>query len=108
MDEIVNSLDEKFVPMLEKIKEMFLELGVKCLNMDDISRKLGISKKTLYRYVDNKESLIGKLFEYENHRWEIFFHELNQKSLNAIEKLFEVSLRVHRERKNFIPNWFLN
>jgi hypothetical protein len=39
MDEIVNSLDEKFVPMLEKIKEMFLELGVKCLNMDDISRK---------------------------------------------------------------------
>ena len=103
MDEVVNSLDKKFIPMLERIREMFLELGIKNLNMDDISRKLGISKKTLYRFVDSKESLIGKIFDYENYKWELFFNQLNQKSLNAIGKLFEVSLRVHEEMKHFNP-----
>jgi AcrR family transcriptional regulator len=57
MDENLNITDEKFIPMLERAKDMFLEFGIKNLNMDEISRKLGISKKTLYRYVDSKESV---------------------------------------------------
>jgi len=100
MDE---TLDEKFIPMLERITEMFLEYGIKNLNMDDISRKLGISKKTLYRFVDNKESLVAKIFEYENHKGKLFFDSLAQKPLNAIEKLFEVSIHVHQRMKHFNP-----
>jgi TetR/AcrR family transcriptional regulator, cholesterol catabolism regulator len=103
MDENVNTLDEKFIPMLERIREMFLEFGLKNLNMDEISRKLGISKKTLYRYVDSKESLIEKVFEFENLKWNKFFEELSQQSYNAIERLFRVSLRVHEEMKDINP-----
>ena len=44
MNDELDSQDEKFRPMLEQIKELFFELGIKNLNMDDISRKLGISK----------------------------------------------------------------
>jgi AcrR family transcriptional regulator len=100
MNEII---EDKFIPMLVRIKEMFLEFGIKSLNMDDISRKLGISKKTLYRFVDSKESLIGKMFELEYYKWELFFTQLNERSLNAIEKLFEVSLRLHEEMMHFNP-----
>jgi hypothetical protein len=99
MDE---TLDEKFTPMLERITEMFLEYGIKNLNMDDISRKLGISKKTLYRFV-NKESLVAKIFEYENYKGKLFFDSLAEKPLNAIEKLFEVSIHVHQRMKHFNP-----
>ncbi len=101
MDENLNLAEEKFIPMLERIREMFLEYGAKNLNMDEISRKLGISKKTLYRFVDCKESLIGKVFELEDHKWNDFFDQLSLKSLNAIEKLLEVSLRVYEELKRF-------
>jgi len=103
MDEKANSFDEKFVPMLERIREMFLELGIKNLNMDEISRKLGISKKTLYRYVDSKESLIEKIFELENLKWGLFFEGLSQQPYNAIERLFRVSFRVHEEMKDINP-----
>ena len=103
MDEIADSLDKKFVPMLERIREMFLEFGIKNLNMDEISRKLGISKKTLYRYVDSKESLIGKIFDYEYLKWNQFTEQLSQQPFNAIEKSLEVSMRVHEEMKDINP-----
>ena len=69
MGEELEALDEKFEPMLEQIKELFFELGIKNLNMDDISHKLGISKKTLYRFVKSKEELIARLFEYDQISW---------------------------------------
>lgn len=103
MDEIEDSLDQKFIPMLERIREMFLEFGIKNLNMDEISRKLGISKKTLYRFVDNKESLVEKIFELENLKWSHFFEALSQQPYNAIERLFRVSFRVHEEMKDINP-----
>ena len=103
MDEKANSLDEKFISMLERIREMFLEFGIKNLNMDEISRKLGISKKTLYHYVDSKESLIEEIFRLEILKWNLFTEQLSQQPLNAIEKLFEVSFRIHEEMKQINP-----
>ena len=38
--------------------ELFMRLGVKSLTMDDISKHLGISKKTLYQYVSDKKDLV--------------------------------------------------
>ncbi|MCB0509746.1 MAG: TetR/AcrR family transcriptional regulator, partial [Bacteroidetes bacterium] len=46
--------------ILSKAEELFFKLGVKSITMDDISRELGISKKTLYLYVDNKADLVNK------------------------------------------------
>lgn len=35
--------------------------GVKSMTMDDIARELGMSKKTLYQYVNNKADLVCKV-----------------------------------------------
>ena len=37
--------------------------GVKSLTMDDIARELGMSKKTIYQYVDNKSELVQLTLE---------------------------------------------
>src|SRR5665647_2455459 len=103
MNDDLDTQDEKFGPMLEQIKELFFEFGIKNLNMDDISRKLGISKKTLYRYVKSKEDLIEKLFEYEQKKWEESSALIGKQDVNAIEKLFKVSLLVYEEMKRFNP-----
>jgi AcrR family transcriptional regulator len=103
MHDELDTQDEKFGLMLEQIKELFFELGIKNLNMDDISRKLGISKKTLYRYVKNKEDMIEKLFEYEQQKWEKASTGIGSQDVNAIEKLFKVSLLVYEEMKRFNP-----
>jgi len=103
MNDELNAQDEKFGPMLEQIKELFFEFGIKNLNMDDISRKLGISKKTLYRFVKSKEDLIVKLFEYEEIKGIAYADENGNLDVNAIEKLFKASLRVYEEMKRYNP-----
>jgi AcrR family transcriptional regulator len=42
---------------------LFFRYGIKSLTMDDLARELGISKKTLYQFVDNKEDLVTKVVE---------------------------------------------
>ena len=103
MNEEVNFKDEQFISMLDEVKKLFFEFGIKNLNMDDISRKLGISKKTLYRYVKSKEDLVLKLFEYERVKGDSIIEEIGKLEVNAIEKLFKVSLSVFEEMKKFNP-----
>lgn len=38
--------------------DLFLKYGIKSVSMDDISRKLGISKKTIYSVINTKDELI--------------------------------------------------
>ncbi len=103
MEDQLNIHAEQFKPMLEQIKELFFEFGIKNLNMDDISRKLGISKKTLYRFVKSKEDLIEQLFYYEQQKWVEVSTRIANEKVNAIEKLFNVSLMVYEEMKRFNP-----
>ncbi len=52
--------------MLEKIidgcDKLFRKFGIKSLSMDDIARELGMSKKTIYLYVSDKNDLVQKTF----------------------------------------------
>ena len=44
--------------ILDTCTELFMTYGLRSVSMDDISRKLGISKKTLYQSVENKDDLV--------------------------------------------------
>ena len=99
----IENQNEKWEMMLEQIKDLFFEFGIKNLNMDDISHKLGISKKTLYRFVKSKEDLLTRMFEYDQKKWIESMNLLGSQPDNAIEKLFKVSLMVYEEMKRFNP-----
>lgn len=48
---------------LSRTEELFMRYGIKSLTMDDIARELGISKKTLYQFVESKDDLVVKVIE---------------------------------------------
>ena len=48
---------------MKRVEDMFFRLGVKSVTMDDVAQELGISKKTLYQFVENKDDLVGKVME---------------------------------------------
>jgi transcriptional regulator with XRE-family HTH domain len=89
-------MNEELTKLLQKVRELYMKYGIKSITMDDIARELGISKKTLYQYVNDKDDLVGKFIENEI--------ELIQKDIfgcfrtgsNAIEELFEISLFMNR------------
>lgn len=99
----MNLNDPKFQEILEKTIELFYEFGIRNLSMDDISRSLGMSKKTLYQYVKSKEDLIEQLFYYDEMKWDLEMAKLKTDEMNAIEILLQVSLRVFKEMGNFNP-----
>lgn len=99
----MNLNDPKLQEILEKTVELFYEFGIRNLNMDDISRSLGMSKKTLYQYVKSKEDLIEKLFYNDEMKWDIEMSKLKTEEMNAIEILLQISLRVFEEMGRFNP-----
>ena len=80
-------LDNK---ILIKAENLFFKYGIKSISMDDLSRELGISKKTLYQSVDNKKELVLQVFQ--NHAMqELEAVALIQKeSGDAIDEMIEV------------------
>jgi TetR/AcrR family transcriptional regulator, cholesterol catabolism regulator len=95
--------NERFNDFIEPIKELFYKYGLKNLNMDELSRSLGISKKTLYTFVKNKEELVEKVFLHEEIKLEQISEAIGKHPINAIEKLLEISQLVHEEIKKINP-----
>jgi AcrR family transcriptional regulator len=96
-------LNDRFQELVGPIKKQFYAYGLKNLSMDEISQKLGISKKTLYTYVKNKEDLVEKIFFGEEDRVFQMSEGISDKSINAIEKLLKISQLVHDEMKQINP-----
>lgn len=99
----MNFDDPKLRMILDSAVGLFGEFGIRNINMDDISRKVGISKKTLYQYVKSKEDLIEKLFYYDQVKWDNEFSKLKLDEMNAIEILLQVSLMVFEEMGQLDP-----
>ena len=94
---------ERFLELVEPIKELFYAYGLKNLSMDELSSRLGISKKTLYTYVRNKEELVEKIFLDEESEIMKMSGEIDKYPVNAIEKLLKISQLVNEEMKWINP-----
>ena len=76
---------------------LFRKFGIKSVTMDDISRQLGISKKTLYQFVSDKNELVTKVLQLDMKSMEgCFLDEGATKKENAIEQLINVSRHVRQ------------
>lgn len=51
--------------IIQKASELFKQYGIKSVSMDDICKELGMSKKTLYAYFDQKDRLVEEMLVQE-------------------------------------------
>ncbi len=82
---------EKVNDILVKVAGLFRKYGIKSITMDDISRELGISKKTLYQSITDKTDLVNQVLESEQIRIMECFDSVRSLGTNAISELFEVN-----------------
>ena len=98
------TMDEKTRQILIDSGRLFLKYGIRNLSMDDVSRELCISKKTLYQLCENKSDLIDKILQ--------FHHEESLQSINAnvipgknaIDNLLDLSRWACSNMKDFSPS----
>lgn len=96
-------MNEELKNLLVKVHCLYMKYGIKSVTMDDVARELGISKKTLYQYVSDKNELVKKVIELEICEKGDFFAKMVSPGLNAIEELLEVNRMVQRMLKDFNP-----
>ena len=99
---------EQFNRIIESTLNLFLREGVKTVNMDDISSFMGISKKTLYKYVNNKADLVEKAFRLYQYRILRMISNIQEKNENAIDELFEIDEKLCLMLKNRPPRLINN
>ena len=88
--------------LIVKISALFKKYGIKSVTMDDISRELGISKKTLYQHFENKNDVVYKIADFEIISEFEELKELCAQSVHVIDQLRVVSKYIIE--KNFSLN----
>lgn len=86
--------------ILHRAIDMFLTFGFKSVTMDDISKDLGISKKTIYTHFKNKTELVKETAELQFEIIKTGIEKIRDKGLNAIEELFEIKQYILGQLKN--------
>ncbi len=76
--------------ILEKANDLFLKLGFKSVTMDEIANEIGISKKTIYKFYNNKEQLIEACVINMQDAIDKIICDISQQGLNAIEENFAI------------------
>lgn len=95
-------MEEKEI--LVKVVELFMRFGIKSMTMDEIARQLGISKKTLYQFVSNKNELVEKAVALKITEEQDCICQLFQPKGNAIDELMEMTTFVGANMKEMHPS----
>jgi AcrR family transcriptional regulator len=80
--------------ILETAGRMFLQYGVRSISMDDISRELGISKKTIYQFFKDKNEIVCLISERFLKEQKEQFDMIHMDAENAIEKLYRATIKA--------------
>ncbi len=82
--------------ILEKASELMMQYGIRTVTMDDISKDLGISKKTIYQYFKDKKDLINNVTELHLAIEKTRFEATEEDSADSVHELMLISqcLRV--------------
>jgi len=103
--------------ILKKSDYLFRKRGFKQVTMDDIARELGMSKKTVYKYFDNKKQLILTNIKSQIEKEKGRLCSMQEESKDAIEEMVQLITHVMRmfdetdpglfdELKRFYPTSF--
>ncbi len=75
--------------ILQKARDLFMRYGFRSVTMDEIAGQMGISKKTLYQFFEDKDSLVEMVMQGEMAFIETECRRQYQESENAIDELFK-------------------
>ncbi|MFP4621592.1 MAG: TetR/AcrR family transcriptional regulator [Bacteroidales bacterium] len=97
-------MNKEYQHIIEKASDLYNQYGIKSVTMDDVARELGMSKKTLYKYVANKDDLVDHFVGHLTEIRKCNFADIRKQDLNAIEELFAVNEHVIEMLKNYNPS----
>lgn len=94
--------------ILNSALALYSKFGIKSITMDDLCRELGMSKKTLYQHVEDKNDLITQVLEHEKVIHQQIWDKMTRSDLNAIDELIHVNRQVHLNQGIHSPTFYFD
>jgi AcrR family transcriptional regulator len=98
-------MSEEQKKLVEKVSALYLTYGIRSVTMDDVAKHLGISKKTLYAIVKDKDQLVRLVVDSQIEIHEQQDNELKKKNISALEEMLFVFKRVSELLRNMNPSY---
>ncbi len=89
--------------ILSGATELFMRYGIKTITMDEISRHLSISKKTIYQFYADKDELVMAVTQNELSKQKTHWNNLNIESKDVIEFFVRASECMKNDMKRINP-----
>ena len=86
--------------IIDQASRLFLEYGFKSVTMDDLSERLGVSKKTIYEHFDTKNQLVQEAVLHIFKNISCSIDALRAKKMDPIEETMAIKNQVLRHLKN--------
>lgn len=88
--------------ILIEARQLFWKYGVRTITMDEIARRLAISKKTIYQHFTDKEDIVYQVMEYQINSQQDEYCRINEQHLNPIDEMLLASemMRQHAGSAN--------
>ncbi|UBM62214.1 TetR/AcrR family transcriptional regulator [Candidatus Sulfidibacterium hydrothermale] len=90
--------------IIQQVAELYKKYGIKSITMDDVSRELGISKKTLYTHFTDKSALVNAVVDYLINVKVAYFKSQKKGQKNAVDELFYIFKYYLSILKEFNPS----
>ncbi|MDW8273670.1 MAG: TetR/AcrR family transcriptional regulator [Chitinophagales bacterium] len=89
--------------LLENARQMFIKRGIQTLRMDDLAKKLGISKKTIYVLIKDKASLVKEVIEDYVDQERKINENIRRNASNPVEEMVMLMSHVLQQTKELNP-----
>ncbi len=97
------SASPEFMRILAAAGALFMRFGFRSVSMSDIARELGMSKKTLYQHITNKDELIliftRQFIALEREQTS----SINDSAANALDAIIQITLSAQRKIVDIRP-----
>ena len=101
-------MDEKQIQILEKVRQLTVETGLTYLSIDEVAKKLDLSKEEILSVAGTEEELVEKALDYERDCFKEIFDNNDFEKTNAIDILLIVSKEMSKRFFDITPSVTFN
>ncbi len=92
--------------ILRTSQQLFMRNGIRSVSMDDIAAELAVSKKTLYKWYENKDQLVYAMMEQHLDTSRDDCAQVQQQASSAIDELFRMMSWMKQQVAEVHPSIF--
>lgn len=94
--------------ILTAAEQLFWKYGIRSVTMEDIAKRLGISKKTIYQHFTDKEDILYQVIQEKVKADMTEMHCMSVETANPIEELMLVLEMMRKNQHEVNPNLLID